>query len=166
MTILNGIDVDQLVAFVSQVELDPTRADRDPVVVARWVGSDESEVTMADGGPAVRMGGSDAPSAMRMLLMSMAACDVDLIANRASLLGVEIDDLSVEARGHFNVQRYLGLESPSGPGYERVSYTVRLRTRNATPEQLAMLRQACADASPVGDTLQRNVVVDFEFEAS
>ena len=166
MTILNGIDVDQLVAFVSQVELDPTRADRDPVVVARWVGSDESEVTMADGGPAVRMGGSDAPSAMRMLLMSMAACDVDLIANRASLLGVEIDDLSVEARGHFNVQRYLGLESPSGPGYERVSYTVRLRTRNATPEHLAMLRQACADASPVGDTLQRNVVVDFEFEAS
>lgn len=166
MAELNGIDVGQLREYVSQVAHDPARADRDPVVVARWVGSDESEVTMADGGPPVRIGGSDAPSAMRMLLMSMAACDVDLIANRASLLGVEIDDLSVEARGHFNVQRYLGLESPSGPGYERVSYIVRLQTRNATPEQLSLLRQACADASPVGDTLQRNVVVDFEFEAS
>jgi uncharacterized OsmC-like protein len=96
----------------------------------------------------------------------MAACDVDLIANRASLMGLEIDDLSVEARGHYNVQRYLGLASPAGPGYERVSYTVRLKARNATPEQLAELRQACADASPVGDTLQRNVPVDFEFEAS
>jgi hypothetical protein len=42
---------------------------------------------------------------MNMLLRSMAACDVDLIANRASLLGVEIESLSVEARGHFNVQR-------------------------------------------------------------
>jgi len=166
MTELNGIDVDQLREFVSQVARDPARADRDPVVIARWVGSNESEVTMADGGTAVRMGGSDTPSAMRMLLMSMAACDVDLIANRASLMGVEIDDLLVEARGHFNVQRYLGLESSGGPGYERVSYTVRLKTRNATPEQLVALRQACADASPVGDTLQRNVAVDFEFEAS
>jgi uncharacterized OsmC-like protein len=166
MTELNGIDVDQLRDYVSQVARDPARADRDPVVIARWVGNDESEVTMADGGTTVRMGGSTGPSAMRMLLMSMAACDVDLIANRASLMGVEIDDLSVEARGHFNVQRYLGLDSPSGPGYERVSYTVRLKTRNATPEQLIALRQACADASPVGDTLQRKVAVDFEFEAS
>jgi uncharacterized OsmC-like protein len=161
---LNGIDVGELREYVSQVARDPARADRNPVVVARWVGSDESEVTTAEGGPAVRIGGNEAPSAMRMLLMSMAACDVDLIANRASLMGVEIEDLSVEARGHFNVQRYLGLEAAHGPGYERVSYTVRLKTRNATPEQLAELKRACEEASPVGDTLQRNVVLDVEFD--
>jgi uncharacterized OsmC-like protein len=166
MAELNGIDVDQLRGYVSKVAEDPARADRDPTVVARWVGNDESEVTMADGGPSVRIGGSDAPSAMRMVLMAMAACDVDLIANRASLMGVEIEDLSVEARGHFNVQRYLGLESPDGPGYERVTYTVRLRTRNATPQQLAELRRACEEASPVADTLQRKVDVNFDFEAS
>jgi len=34
---------------------------------------------VADGGPSVHIGGSDAPNPMRMLLMSMAACDVDLI---------------------------------------------------------------------------------------
>ncbi len=166
MSEINGIDVDELRSYVAKVERDPARADRDPVVTARWTGGDEAEVTMPDGGPSVRIGGTDAPSAMRMLLMSMAACDVDLIANRASLMGIELENLSVEARGHFNVARYLGVEAPHGPGYDRVSYTVRLKAKNATPEQLAELREACESASPVGDTLQRNVDVAFEFEAT
>ena len=166
MAEMNGIDVDQLRSYIRAVETDPERADREPVVVARWVGSDASEVTMADGGPSVCIGGSDAPSAMRMLLMSMAACDVDLVASRAALIGVELDDLSVEARGHFNVARYLGLASTDGPGYDRVSYTVRVQPKNATADQLAELRAACREASPVGDTLQRNVDVTFEFEVA
>jgi uncharacterized OsmC-like protein len=166
MAEVNGIDVDELRSFIRAVGGDRGRADRDPVVVARWVGSDQSEVTMADGGPSVRIGGSDAPSAMRMLLMSLAACDVDLIANRAALMGVELEDLSVEARGHFNVARYLGLEAAEGPGYARVAYTVRVKPRNATADQLAELKAACRDASPVGDTLQRNVDVTFKFEVA
>src|SRR5687767_10411411 len=50
---VNGIDVDELRSYVSEVARDRSRTDRDPVVVARWVGSDQSDVTMADGGPAV-----------------------------------------------------------------------------------------------------------------
>jgi len=41
---------------------------------------------------------------MKLLLMSLAAGDVDLIANRASPLGIEIESLTVEASGHFNLQ--------------------------------------------------------------
>jgi uncharacterized OsmC-like protein len=114
----------------------------------------------------VFIGGDDQPSAMKMLLMSLAACDVDLIANRASLLGLEIDSLTVEATGHFNVQRYLGLNAPHGLGYERVAYTVRPKTRGGSREQLAELQRWCEQASPVGDTMQRNVVLDLRFEAS
>jgi uncharacterized OsmC-like protein len=163
---LNGIDVKELRDYVASAERDPGVAERNPVVVARWVGGDQAEVVSAAGGPAVVFGGDNAPSAMNMLLRSMAACDVDLIANRAALLGVEIESLNVEARGHFNVRRYLGLETGQAPGYDRVSYTVRLRTKGATPEQIAELRRACEEASPVGDTLQRSVPLILEFEAS
>jgi uncharacterized OsmC-like protein len=100
---------------------------------------------------------------MRMLLMSMAACDVDVIASRASLRGIEIESLSVEATGHFNVQRYLGLDVPVRPGYERIAYTVRLKTRGATPAQLEELRVACEADSPVGDTLKRQVEITLDF---
>lgn len=163
---LNGIDVSQLGGYVATVAQNAAVADRDPVVVARWVGADRAEVSSPTGGPTVLIGGDEQPSAMRMLLMSLAACDVDLIANRASLLGIEIDSLTVEATGHFNVQRYLGLEASHGPGYQRVAYTVRLKTKGATSEQLAELRRACEQASPVGDTLQRSVELSLMFEAS
>ena len=147
---LNGIDVDELRDYVATVAQDPMEADRDPVVVARWVGAERAEVTLPSGEAPVFFGGDGD----------------DLVANRASLLGVKIESLTVEATGHFNVLRYLGLDAPDGPGYDRIASTVRLKTRGATSEQLAELRQACEEASPVGDTLRRSVALSLEFDGS
>lgn len=163
---LNGIDVEELRDYIESCVKEPARADRDPVVVARWVGGTRAEVTSAAGGAPVYMGGPDDLSAMGMLLRTLAACDVEVIANKATLLGVEIVDLSIEVRGHFNVSRYLGLEAAEGPGYQRISYTVRLKTNGATAEQVEALRQGCVAGSPVGDTLERHVPLDLHFEAS
>jgi uncharacterized OsmC-like protein len=166
MDTLNGIEVDELRNFVSAAEQDPTVAERNPVVVAQWLGGERAEVTSPTGGASIFVGGEGEPSAMRMLLASLAACDVDLVANRAALLGIDIETLTVEANGHFNVLRYLGLDAPDGSGYDRIAYTVRLRTRNATAEQLAELRRACEQASPVGDSLKRSVALTLEFDGS
>ena len=166
MAHVNGIDVDELREFVASVERDPTAADRDPVVIARWAGGDRAEVAFASGEPALSVGGADGPSAMTLLLASLVACDVDLVVSRAALLGVEIESLMVEATGHFNVRRYLGLDAAAGPGYERIAYTIRLKTRGGTSAQLAELRRACEQASPVGDTLQRQVALSLRFDAS
>ena len=163
---VNGIDVDELREYVASAERDAAVTDRDPVVIARWAGGDRAEVAFASGEAPVFVGGADEPSAMKMVLASLAACDVDLVANRAALLGVEIESLTVEATGHFNVRRYLGLDADSGPGYDRIAYTVRLKTRGGTSAQLAELRRACEQASPVGDTLQRQVALSLRFDAS
>ena len=166
MAQVNGIDVDELREYVASVERDAAVADRDPVVVARWAGGDRAEVAFASGEPALSVGGADGPSAMKLLLASLVACDVDLVVSRAALLGVEIESLMVEATGHFNVRRYLGLDAAAGPGYERIAYTVRLKTRGGTSVQLAELRRTCEHASPVGDTLQRQVALSLRFDAS
>ena len=123
-------------------------------------------MAFASGEPALSVGGADRPSAMKLLLASLVACDVDLVVSRAALLGVEIESLMVEATGHFNVRRYLGLDAAAGPGYERIAYTIRLKTRGGTSAQLAELRRACEQASPVGDTLQRQVALSLRFDAS
>lgn len=163
---INGIDVDALRDYVERVASDPSRADRDPVVLARWLGGTRAEVVSTLGGPPVYIGGDDDPSAMGMLLRSLAACDIEVVANRAALLGVEIDELSIEARGHFNVRRYLGLDAEHDSGYQEVAYTIRLRTRGATEAQLAEIRRACEHGSPVSDTLARAVAVRASFEIS
>lgn len=163
---VNGIDVNELRGYIESVAADSTKADRNPVVVARWVGGTRAEVTSTLGGPPVYMGGDDDPSAMGMLLRALAACDVEVLANKAALLGIDLDELTVEARGYFNIKRYLGLEAEHGPGYQRVSYAVRIKSNSASPEQLVALRQACVEGSPVGDTLERPVPVSLEVEAS
>lgn len=165
-SMINGIDIVELREYVESCRLDPTRADRNPVVVARWVGGGRAEVTSSLGGPPVYMGGPDDPSALGMLLRSLAACDVEIVATKAALLGVEIEDLSIEARGYANVAPYLGLDSDAGPGYQRISYAIRLKTKGATPEQLEEIRRACAETSPVGDTLERPTPLELEFDAT
>ncbi len=163
---LNGMDVDELREYIDSVRADAGQGDRDPVVTARWVGGNRAEVTSTLGGAPVYMGGDDDPSAMGMLLRALAACDVEVVVTRATLLGIVIEDLTIEAQGYFNVARYLGVEAPNGSGYQRASYTVRLKTKGgASPAQIADLR-AALEASPVGDTFERNVPVNFEFEVS
>ena len=163
---INGVDIDELRAYIDAVDADESRADRNPVVVGRWVGGTRAEVTSPLGGPPVYMGGDDDPSAMGMLLRTLTACDIEVIANRAALMGIEIEDLKIEARGYFNVKQYLGLETERSPGYEWVDYKITLKTNgDVTSEQLDVLRQAC-EASPVAESLQRQVPVTLSIEAS
>jgi uncharacterized OsmC-like protein len=160
-SIVNGLDVDELREYIESVKADAANADRDPTVVARWVGGTRAAVSSSQGGQPVFMGGDDDPSAMGMLLRALAACDIEVVVTRATLLGVEIEDLSIEARGYFNVARYLGVDASEGAGYQQASYVVNLKTRGATQEQIDDIRTAL-EASPVGDTLERRVPVSFE----
>lgn len=164
-TELNGVDADELREYIDSVKADSTQADREPTVIARWVGGMRAEVVSTLGGPPVYMGGDDDPSAMGMLLRALAACDVEVVVTRAVLLGIEIEDLTIEAQGHFNVARYLGVQASEGAGYQRASYTARLKTKGATAEQIAEIRTAL-EASPVGDTFERRIPVSFELEVS
>ena len=163
---LNGLDVEELREYIDSVTTDAAQGDRDPTITARWVGGTRAEVMSSAGGPPLYMGGDHDPSAMGVVLRALAACDVEVVVTRATLLGIEIEDLSIDATGFFNVARYLGLEAPSGAGYQRVSYTVRLKTKSgATPEQIASLT-AALEASPVADTFERNIPVSFELEVT
>lgn len=111
------------------------------------------------------IGGDDEPSAMQALLGSLAACDIELVALHAALLDIRLESLTIEAHGHFNIQSYFGIEGVPGSGYDRISYTVRVRAPGITSEQLAMLRKRCERSSPVGDSLARPIHLELEFVA-
>ena len=160
---LNGVNVTEMLRFKDMVVQDVTKADRNPALVAHWVGGSRSRVEFKD--KVVHMGGDDDLNPMQMFLATLAACDVDLVAMHASFLGLKIDSLSVEATGHFNVQSYLGLGSVPGSGYDAIAYTVRLSAPGVTPEQIAHLRERCERSSPVGDSLKRAIPLKLQFEA-
>lgn len=161
---INGMDGEELLGFREAVAGDATRADRRPTVVARWDGGSRSRITFGD--TTTFIGGDGELNPMQFVLAALAACDVDLIALHATMIGLEIRNLQVEASGHFNVQSYLGLEGAPGSGYDRITYTVTLDAPDATPEQIAYLRERCERSSPVSDTLTQAVELSLEFVAA
>jgi len=160
---VNGLDVAELREQIAAIEADRSTGDREASITTRWVGGLRSAATSSFGGPTVFMGGDEDPGAMGMLLRALAACDIEVIVTRASIVGLRLDALSIEVKGSFNVAPYLGLASAEGAGYERISFVVHMRAPDATPEQVEEIRTALA-ASPVGDTLSRRVPVTFELD--
>lgn len=65
-------------AFKENVREDFTNADRNPTVVAEWVGGDQSEISME--GIETYLGGDGYLNPMKMLLPCFAACEVDVVA--------------------------------------------------------------------------------------
>ena len=162
--ILNGVDVADLRRYIESVEADPRQADRDPQVIGRWVGGTRAEVIGKAGGVPIYMGGDHDPSAMGMLLRALVACDIEVLISRAALMGIEVEELTIEGRGYFHVARYLGVDTPETAGYQRASCIVRIKAPGATPEQLDELRAALA-TSPVGETFERNVPMTYDLIA-
>lgn len=165
MTTVNGMDVESLNSYVDRVRQDRSVADRNFVAVAHWEGEARSRVEV-DGRKSLSLGGNDEFSAMHAVLGALAACDIEVIATHATLAGLEIRDLRVEARGDFNVAPLLGVESPTDAAYEAITYKVVMDAPGATEEQLDRLRQACENFSPVGDSLRKAIPVTFEFEST
>lgn len=161
---INGVEVGGLLEFKNMCAQQPENADRNPALVAHWVGGSRSRVEFK--GMTAHLGGDDEFNPMQMFLATLAACDVDLVAMHASFLGLKIESLSVEATGHFNVQSYLGLEGAPGAGYDNISYAVHLSVPGATPEQIAYLRERCERSSPVGDSMSRAIPLKLEFAAN
>ncbi|MBI3760396.1 MAG: OsmC family protein [Chloroflexi bacterium] len=159
---LNGLPLPEIRDLIEACRVDPGRAGRTPRVVAQWVGSRRSRIEFRDK-TVTHIGGEDELNPMQMLLACLAACDVDLIALHAGLMGIELEALWVEAEGRFNVQAYLGLVDEPGSGYSDIGYTVHLRAPGATAEQLETLRRRCERSSPVGDTLARGVPLRMVF---
>ncbi|MGH2405031.1 MAG: OsmC family protein [bacterium] len=111
----------------------------------------------------MHVGGEGEPTAMSVLLGAFAACDIEVVSTHAALLGIQLESLSIEARGHFNVQALFAINGAPSPGYDQISYTIKIHAPAATPEQLAYLRERCERSSPVGDSLGRPIPLNLEF---
>ncbi|HAL55216.1 MAG TPA: hypothetical protein DCP63_01740 [Bacteroidetes bacterium] len=161
---INGVNVNKKLEFKALVGKDPSKADTTSALIAHWVGGSRSRVELKD--KVTHLGGPGEFDSMQMLLATLAACDIDVIALHASFLGLRIESLSVEATGHFNLRSYLGLENGPTSAYDTISYTVNISLPSATAEQIAFLRKRCERSSPVRDSLASAIPLKMEFKAT
>jgi uncharacterized OsmC-like protein len=157
---INAVNVKELTEYVAERKANPEKCNVSRTLRAEWVGGTRARV-YSDSGKELFVGGEDDFGAMSVALASLLACEVDVIATHATLRGIELEELSLEGTGDFNNARYLGVAREPNPGYKQIGYTVRIRAKNATKDQLEDLVKLCETASPVGDTLSRNVMLNL-----
>src|SRR3970040_1707145 len=95
---INGVNVTKMLEFKGHVMKDSAKGDHNPSLVAHWVGGTRSRIELKN--KVAHIGGHGEFNSMQMLLATLAACDVDLIAIHASFLGLRIESLSVGANAH------------------------------------------------------------------
>lgn len=163
MAIINGVDVAKIKQTQEQAQKDPSVTEREPKIVARWLGGSKARIEL--GNVISEIGGDGNLNAMQTVLASLAACDIDLVATHAALIGITIEKLWIEASGRFNSRAYYGIEGASGAGYNSIAYTIHLKAPKATTKQIKYLKERCERSSPVGDSLSKPIPLILEVKA-
>jgi uncharacterized OsmC-like protein len=109
------------------------------------------------------IGGTDsAPSPGWLFRAALAACDVTLIAMRAAMLGIELDDVEVTIDSESNDYGILGIDESVPAGPLNVRTKVSVRAKDSESDAVRELVDWATAHCPVCDAVKRSVPVSVE----
>lgn len=159
----NGINIADLQGLIDTVSAEPEKNNATFSVVTTWQGGTKTESrvnhwnfrgeelarthTVRTDEP-LELGGDDTHANPQELLMSaLNGCMTVGYVAVAALMGIDLEFLSIETEGTLDLRGFLDL-APVNPGYNEVTYTVRIKSENATKEQLERLHKFVQRTSP------------------
>jgi uncharacterized OsmC-like protein len=161
--IVNGINVDDLMALRASIEQDPSKGKTNWRVTTSWQGQTRSRAEVEGfkmGGEEVsrhfsfdideplELGGGNAfPNPQEYLLAALNACMTVGYAAQCAIRGITLTRLEIEVEGEIDLRGFLGIDPSVLPGYESLSYTVRIQG-DGTKEQFAEIHEAVMATSP------------------
>ena len=109
------------------------------------------------------LGGNDtAPNPVELLLAALGGCQEIVYRAFAAVLGIEIHNIEVHAKGYIDLHGFLGLADVPA-GFTNVSFTTRI-VSPASPESISQLAALVEKHCPVQDTLARPIPVSGKVE--
>jgi uncharacterized OsmC-like protein len=161
--IVNGINVDDLVALLARVKQDTSQGKTTWCVTTTWQGQTRSRADVSGftiGGAEVlrqfsfdidepyELGGSNAfANPQEYLLAALNACMTVGYVAQCAIRGITLTRLAIETEGEIDLRGFLGIDLTVPPGYKSLRYTVRL-SGDGTPEQFAEIHAAVLATSP------------------
>ena len=162
-TVVNGINVDNLLALIEDVRRDPAKGKTSWRVTTAWQGQARSRAEIESfeiGGEKVprrfsidideplQLGGSNGfANPQEHLIAALNACMTVGYAAQCAVRGITIEHLAIETEGEIDLRGFLGIDPSVPQGYETLSYTVRIKG-NGTSEQFAEIHRAVMATSP------------------
>ena len=112
------------------------------------------------------VGGADsAPSPGWLFRAALASCDATLIAMRAAMLDVALDEVQVTIESESNDYGILGIDESVPPGPLSVSTKVRVKAKDVDEASIRDLVEWAVAHCPVCDATKRAVPVSVAIDA-
>ncbi len=162
-TNLNGIDLNALNQTVKAIQQEPEQGMINFRVKSTWQGQTVSETkteTITLGGEAIKrgftfradeplelLGTNQYPNPQEYLMGALNACMMVGYVAGAALNGVKLEKLEIESQGDIDLRGFLAIDNQTPPGYENISYTVRIKG-DGTPEQFQKIHEFVQKTSP------------------
>jgi uncharacterized OsmC-like protein len=162
-TIVNGINVDDLFALVGGVKRDAASGKTNWRVTTTWQGQTRSRAQVEGfdiGGERVprrfaididepcELGGTNRfANPQEHLLAALNACMIVGYAAQCAVRGITLESLEIETKGEIDLRGFLGLDPTVPPGYESLSYVVRIKG-SGTKAEFAEIHDAVMATSP------------------
>jgi uncharacterized OsmC-like protein len=103
------------------------------------------------------LGGANAGmNPVELLLVSLGTCQEIAYAAYASLMGIELEEVRVDLKGHLDLHGLFGLDENIPAGYRDIHFETNIKSRE-DPEKIKQLVDLVESHCPVLDTLTRKV---------
>jgi uncharacterized OsmC-like protein len=161
--VINGIDVDDLFALIDGVRRDAAKGKTNWHVTTAWQGQTRSRTQVEGfdiGGNRVarrfsididepcELGGTNRfANPQEYLLAALNACMMVGYVAQCAVRGIALQSLEIETEGKIDLRGFLGIDSAVPPGYESLSYTIRIKG-SGTREEFAEVHKAVMATSP------------------
>jgi NAD(P)-dependent dehydrogenase (short-subunit alcohol dehydrogenase family) len=129
VTVVNGINVDDLFALIDDVKREPAKRK------TNWFANPQEH-----------------------LIAAFNACMTVGYVAQCAVRGITLESLSIETDGEIDLRGFLGINPAEPPGYETLSYTVRIKG-SGTKEQFAEVHEAVMATSSNFYNLSRGVAL-------
>src|SRR5207248_7673165 len=162
-TVVNGIDVDDLFALIEGVKRDAAKGKTNWRVTTTWQGQTRSRAQVESftiGGDRVprrfsidideprELGGTNRfANPQEHLLAALNACMTVGYVAQCAVRGITLESLEIQTDGEIDLRGLLGIDPTVPPGYENLTYVVRIKG-NGTKEQFAEIHEAVMATSP------------------
>jgi uncharacterized OsmC-like protein len=182
VSMVNGVNVDQLVGTINAVKENPTLARCKFRAQTEWVSGGHSRTTIQgfyaagqedtsrakpfilDGDePPVLLGENHGPNAVEAVLHALASCLAVGFIYNAAAMGIHVESLSFKLEGDLDLHAFLGLSEQTRPGYENIKLTYRVKS-DAPREKVVELCNYVQKTSLVLDIIRNPVPVMVTLE--
>jgi uncharacterized OsmC-like protein len=181
-TLINGVNVDQLVATVSAIKQNPDLArfqfrarnewlegGHSRTFIQGFYGASQEDTSrttpfvLEGDEPPVLLGENAAANAVEAILHALASCLAVGFVYNAAAQGIKIDSLEFELEGDLDLHAFLGLSDQVRPGYDNIRLSYRVKS-DASREKIVALCEYVQKTSPVLDIIRNPVPVSISLK--